>query len=100
MQRSTFALGIAAALVFSGFAQAEEVRKVEVSYGDLDLSSYATVGDLVTAINGISGLSASVDSDGHLSITATGSGNGVAINEMTQRTYSEIQHYLDSGTRA
>lgn len=54
-----------------------------VSYGDLDLSSYATVGDLVTAINGISGLSASVDSDGHLSITATGSGNGVAINEMT-----------------
>ncbi|OAF10944.1 flagellar hook-associated protein FlgK [Bradyrhizobium neotropicale] len=54
-----------------------------VSYGDLDLSSYSTVGDLVTAINGISGLSASVDADGHLSITATGSGNGVAINEMT-----------------
>ena len=54
-----------------------------VSYSDLDLSSYATVGDLVTAINGISGLSASVDSDGHLSITATGSGNGVAVNEVT-----------------
>ena len=54
-----------------------------VSYSDLDLSSYSTVGDLVTAINGISGLSSSVDSDGHLSITATGSGNGVAINEMT-----------------
>ncbi|MEZ2146114.1 flagellar hook-associated protein FlgK [Bradyrhizobium sp. DN5] len=54
-----------------------------ISYGDLDLSSYSTVGDLVTAINSISGLSASVDSDGHLSITATGSGNGVAINEMT-----------------
>ncbi|TQF33096.1 flagellar hook-associated protein FlgK [Bradyrhizobium sp. UNPA324] len=54
-----------------------------VSYGDLDLSSYSTVGDLVTAINGISGLSASVDADGHLSIAATGSGNGVAVNEMT-----------------
>ncbi len=54
-----------------------------VSYGDLDLSSYATVGDLVTAINGISGVSASVDADGHLSISATGSGNGVAINQMT-----------------
>lgn len=54
-----------------------------VSYGDLDLSSYATVDDLVTAINGISGISASVDADGHLSISATGSGNGVAINEMT-----------------
>ncbi|WP_166305345.1 flagellar hook-associated protein FlgK [Bradyrhizobium sp. 2S1] len=54
-----------------------------VSYKDLNLSSFATVGDLVTAINGISGLSASVDANGHLSIAATGSGNGVAINEMT-----------------
>ncbi|MBR0829968.1 flagellar hook-associated protein FlgK [Bradyrhizobium manausense] len=54
-----------------------------VSYSDLDLSSYATVGDLVTAINGISGLSASVDAKGHLSISATGSGNGIATSEMT-----------------
>jgi len=54
-----------------------------VSYSDLDLSSYSTVGDLVTAINGISGLSASIDADGHLSIAATGSGNGVAVNQMT-----------------
>jgi UrcA family protein len=37
MQRTTFALGIAGALVFSGFAQAD-VRKLEVSYGDLDLA--------------------------------------------------------------
>ena len=54
-----------------------------VSYSDLDLSSYATVGDLVTAINGISGLSASIDSDGHLKIASTTTGNGVAINQMT-----------------
>src|SRR5262245_51258776 len=38
MQRSTFALGIAAALLFSGFAQAEDVRKIEVGYSDLDLA--------------------------------------------------------------
>jgi UrcA family protein len=38
MQRSAFTLGIAAALLFSGFAQAEEVRRVEVSYTDLDLA--------------------------------------------------------------
>ena len=38
MQRSAFALGIAAALLVSGFAQATEVRKLEVSYSDLDLS--------------------------------------------------------------
>ena len=66
-----------------------------VSYGDLDLSTYATVGDLVTAINGILGLSASVDSDGHLSIKATGSGNGVAINEMTSAVGSSSEGFSE-----
>ncbi|MCP9627679.1 flagellar hook-associated protein FlgK [Rhodopseudomonas palustris] len=54
-----------------------------VSSADLDLSSYATVGDLVGAINGISGLSASLDADGHLVIKAAGSGTGVAVSQMT-----------------
>jgi flagellar hook-associated protein 1 FlgK len=54
-----------------------------VSYQDLNLASYATVGDLVTALNGISGVSASIDADGHLKISSTASGNGVAINDMT-----------------
>ncbi|CAN5518440.1 flagellar hook-associated protein FlgK [soil metagenome] len=50
-----------------------------VATQDLDFSSYATVGDLVTALNGISGLSASIGSDGKLTITATSSANGVAL---------------------
>ncbi|MFQ3455023.1 flagellar hook-associated protein FlgK [Bradyrhizobium sp. UFLA01-814] len=66
-----------------------------VSYQDLDLSSYATVGDLATAINGISGLSASVDANGHLSISATTSGNGVAINEMTSSVGSSSEGFSD-----
>jgi len=66
-----------------------------VSYQDLDLSSYATVGDLATAINGISGLSASVDANGHLSISATTSGNGVAINEMTSSVGSSGDGFSD-----
>lgn len=66
-----------------------------VSYGDLDLSSYSTVGDLVTAINGISGMSASVDANGHLSITATGSGNGIAINEMTSSVGGSSEGFSD-----
>jgi flagellar hook-associated protein 1 FlgK len=53
-----------------------------VSYQDLDLSSYATVGDVVSAINGISGVSASIDANGHLVVAATGSGNGIAIGAM------------------
>jgi flagellar hook-associated protein 1 FlgK len=66
-----------------------------VSYQDLDLSKYQTVGDLVTAINGISGLSASIDANGHLSITATGSNQGVAINEMTSAVGSASQGFSD-----
>ncbi len=53
-----------------------------VSYGDIDLSGLSTVGDLVTAINGIPGLTASVSS-GKLVITSSNSSNGVSINEMT-----------------
>lgn len=66
-----------------------------VSYQDLDLSSYHTVGDLAAAISGISGLSASVDANGHLSISATGSGNGVAINEMTSSVGSAGDGFSD-----
>ncbi|WP_398477206.1 flagellar hook-associated protein FlgK [Tardiphaga sp.] len=54
-----------------------------VSYADLDLSSFATVGDLVDAINGISGLSASINASGKLVITSTTSSNGVAIASMS-----------------
>jgi flagellar hook-associated protein 1 FlgK len=50
-----------------------------VSTQDLDLSSYSTVGDLVTALNGISGLSASIGADGKLTIATTSSANGVAL---------------------
>jgi flagellar hook-associated protein 1 FlgK len=54
-----------------------------VSYQDLDLSAYTTVGDLVTAIDGIDGLTASIDADGHLVVSADNAGEGIAINEMT-----------------
>jgi flagellar hook-associated protein 1 FlgK len=50
-----------------------------VSSQDLDLSSYSTVGDLITALNGIGGLSAGIGSDGKLSIAATTGANGVAL---------------------
>ena len=66
-----------------------------VSYSDLDLSAYATVGDLVSAINGISGLSASIESSGHLKIASTSSGNGVVINEMTSSVGSGGEGFSD-----
>lgn len=66
-----------------------------VSYQDLDLSSYTTVGDLVTAINGISGVSASIDSSGHLTIAATSSSNGVSIGNMTASVGSSGDGFSD-----
>lgn len=66
-----------------------------VSYQDLDLSNYSTVGDLVTAIDGISGLSASIDSNGHVAISADNSSNGVAIKEMTSSVGSDGQGLSD-----
>ncbi|MGY4472782.1 flagellar hook-associated protein FlgK [Bradyrhizobium sp. USDA 3364] len=67
-----------------------------VSYKDLDLSSDTTVSGLVSDINSnVPGVTASVDANGHLSISATGSGNGVAINEMTSSVGSSGQGFSD-----
>jgi flagellar hook-associated protein 1 FlgK len=52
------------------------------SYADLDLSAYATVNDLVAALNGISGVSASIGSDGMLSMTSTDGSGGIALSGM------------------
>lgn len=51
-----------------------------VSVQDFDLSSYATVGDLVSDLDAVSGLSASLDADGHLVLSADSASNGVAVS--------------------
>jgi flagellar hook-associated protein 1 FlgK len=53
-----------------------------VEYQDFDLSTYANVGAAVTAINGMTNLSASISANGNLVLAASGA-NRVAINEMT-----------------
>lgn len=50
-----------------------------VSAQDIDLSAYATVGDLVSGLDAIDGLSASLDAQGRLVLTADDSSNGVAV---------------------
>jgi flagellar hook-associated protein 1 FlgK len=49
---------------------------------DIDLSTMSTVGDLVTAINGMTNMSASLNASGKMVITPSGSYN-FALNEMT-----------------
>lgn len=52
------------------------------SYSDLDLSSYNSIDDLVSAIDGVDGVSASVGTDGKLTITSDTDGSGVAIGAL------------------
>jgi flagellar hook-associated protein 1 len=67
------------------------------SYQDIDLSSTATVGDLVSAINsGSSGVTASIDSNGHLVLSSGSSGTGVSINEMTSSVGSNGVGFSDA----
>ncbi len=49
------------------------------SCSDLDLSSYSSVSDLVSALDAIDGVSASVGSDGKLTLSSDTSGSGIAI---------------------
>jgi len=51
------------------------------AWTDIDLSLMATVDDVVNAINGVAGLSASVDASGRLSIATTAPGTTVAVAE-------------------
>ena len=55
---------------------------VVVEVQDFDLSTYATTGALVTAINGMTNASASIDANGNLVVDAAGT-NRVALNELT-----------------
>ncbi|KWV49943.1 flagellar biosynthesis protein FlgK [Bradyrhizobium macuxiense] len=67
-----------------------------VSYQDINLASYTTVGALVSAINsGTSGVAASINSSGQLVLAASGSGNGVSINEMTSSVGSSSEGFSD-----
>ncbi len=52
------------------------------SYTDVDLSSFTTVSDLVSGLNALSGVSASLDSEGYLVISADNSSEGVSLNQM------------------
>lgn len=67
-----------------------------VSYQDIALASYTTVGALVSAINsGTSGITASINASGQLTLSASGTGNGVSISEMTSSVGSSDQGFSD-----
>jgi flagellar hook-associated protein 1 FlgK len=50
-------------------------------FQDINLGGLADINDVITAINGIAGLTASLTADGELSIVAANPDHGVSINE-------------------
>lgn len=65
------------------------------SVTDLDLSTYATVGDLTAALDGIAGVSATIDADGHLTISSDDPDLGIALSEMDSEVGSDAQGVSD-----
>lgn len=61
-----------------------DANGVVVSTSDINLAlSGGTIGGVVGQINALPGVSASLNADGALVVTAAGAGNGVAINNLT-----------------
>lgn len=52
------------------------------NYADVNLAGMTNVGDLITALNGVPNISASLNADGALVVASTLTGSGVALNEM------------------
>lgn len=54
-----------------------------VAVSDIDLSACTTVQDVVDTLDAVAGMSASLDSEGRLVLTADDSANGIAIADIT-----------------
>lgn len=53
-----------------------------VNYADINLSSVTTVGGLMTALNAVPGVNASINADGKLVVAATSASNRISMNPL------------------
>lgn len=58
------------------------------AYSDINLAAMTTVNDVITALNGVAGITASLNASGELSIAVAPTTNGVVINPMTSAVTS------------
>lgn len=65
-----------------------------VNYSDINLAAMTTVNDVVTALNAVAGVTATINADGELSITAAPSTNGIAINPLNSAVTSSTGQSL------
>lgn len=67
------------------------------NYADIPLGGITTVGQLLTALNAVPNVSATLDVNGSLKIQSTLAGSGVSMNEMTSSVGASsrgISHYF------
>ena len=67
-----------------------------VNYSDINLGAMTNINDVMTALNGIPGVAASLNVDGQLSITATPSTNGISVNPMSSSVTSSTGQSVSS----
>ena len=58
------------------------------NYSDINLATMTTINDVVTALNGVAGITASLNTQGQLSISVSPTTNGVVINPLTSAVTS------------
>ena len=65
------------------------------SFTDLNISGITTTAGMVSALNGIAGINASISADGELLVNSTVPGQGISINEMTSTVGPDGQGFSD-----
>jgi len=59
-----------------------------INYTDINLATMTSINDVLTALNGVAGLTATFTTDGELSIAVAPTTNGVSINPLTSSVTS------------
>lgn len=67
-----------------------------VNFSDINLSAMTTINDVMTALGTIPGVTASLNSDGQLSILASPSTNGISINPLSSSVTSSTGESFSS----
>lgn len=90
MEGSRAGLTTADAFSATGFIRVAVTDSTGIvqDYADIDLSTMGTINDVLTALNGVAGVTASLNADGELSISVAPSTNGVVINPLNSSVTS------------
>lgn len=72
-----------------------DVNGVVQSVTDLNIGGFATVNDVITALNGIAGITASINAGGQLEIASGTPGIGISMNELTSSVGAGNQGFSD-----